>query len=190
MSASSVQVPQIVLVLCHSFFHDAFCVERPVDSKKFKLWLSSRFIANLIIERQAELPEGSSFAVTAKQVFDNFAYKFHGNKPSFRQREVVDILRNSILVIEAPSITKLSIDDAVLVICDTLYSRSSYTPILLTNIPAKLERAEDFYRKKDPKAKIPYPISSTVEAEPYLRSIFPELSRTVDTRMKNSVYKF
>jgi len=184
MGDSSVQPAEVVLVLCHSLFHNAFCVERPVDSTKFKFWLASRWVANLVIEKQAELPEGSWFAVTSKQVFDSFALKFHGQNPSAKQKEIVDILRNSIYVIDAPSIIKLSIDDSVLVICDTLYSRSKYIPVLVSNIPKKREKAEAFYHVKDPKAKIPYQIYNVVEAEPFLHGSFPELATFVDQRMK------
>jgi hypothetical protein len=189
MGDSSVPSLEIILVLCHSFFHDAFRIQRPVNEAKFKIWVSSRFVANFIIERQAELPEGSPFAVTSKQVFDDFACKFYGEKPSVKQKEVVAILRNSIYVIDHPSITKLSIDESVLVICDTLYSRSNYTPILVSNIPKKIEKAEEFYHKKDPQAKIPYPIYSTLEAEPYLRGRFPELCKLVDKRIRESEQK-
>jgi hypothetical protein len=184
MGDSFVPASEIILVLCHSFFHDAFRVQRPVDATKFKIWMSSRFVANLIIEKQAELPEGSPFAVTSKQVFDDFASKFYEENPSPKQKETVEILRNSIYIIDAPSITKLSIDESILVICDTLYSRSNYDPILVSNIPKKGEKAEEFYRKKDPKAKIPYPIYGVVEAEPFLRGRFPELCRLVDQRIR------
>lgn len=182
MANSGVQA-EIVLVLCHSFFHDAFRPHRPVDTAVYKSWMSSRFVANLIIERQAELPEGSSFAVTSQQAFDSFASKFHKDKPSPKQKETVDILRNSIYVLNHPSIAKLSIDDSVLVICDTLYSRSNYAPMLVSNSPKKTEMAEEFYRKKDPNAKIPYKIYSAIEAEYFLRGKFPELCKLVDTRI-------
>lgn len=184
MVDSSVQESDIILVLCHSFFHNAFRIQRPVDAIKYKVWESSRFIANLIIERQAELPKGFPFATTSKQVFDDFKAKFQGDRPSAKLIETVEILRNSIDVIDRPSINKLSIDDSVLVICDTLYSLSSYKPILISNIPKKVEIAENFYRKKDITANIPYPIMSTIEAESFLREKFSELSKLVDVRTK------
>jgi len=180
----------IVLVLCHSFFYHAFSVQRPVDEEKFKLWLSSRFIANLIIEKQAELPPPPSFAVTSQKVFDKFAFDFHGDKPSFRQKQTVDILRNSIFVVNNPSINALSLDDSVLVICDALYSSSNYETILISNIPKKVQKAEEFYRKKVASATVPYPIYDTIGAEAFLRGRLPELCKTVDDRMKNSVYRF
>jgi hypothetical protein len=187
MHDAGVQTREIILVLCHSFFHDAFRMERPLSSVIYKNWVSSRFIANLIIERQAELPEGSIFALTSKQVFDGFASKFHGEKPSAKQRETVEILHNSICVVDGPAISNLSVDDSVFVICDTLYSRSNYEPILVTNIPKKVEKAEEFYHKKDTNAKIPYSIYGAVQLEPFLRGRFPELCTLVDKRLKNSV---
>lgn len=189
MDNAGVQTREIILVLCHSFFHDAFRLQKPLSPPIYKNWTSSRFVANLIIERQAGLPEGSVFAVTSIQVFDSFASKFHGDNPSPKQKETVQILHNSMSVINAPAINNLSIDDSVFVICDTLYSRSSYEPILVTSIPKKVEKALEFYHKKDPKAKIPYQIYSAVEMEPFLRGKFPELCNLVDERLKKSVIK-
>jgi hypothetical protein len=187
MASTSSQSSEIILVLCHSFFHDAFRLQKPVSATTFKNWLSSRFVANVIIEKQAELPEGSIFAVTSKQVFDSFASKFQGDKPSAKQKETVDILHNSMYVVEGPAIGNLSVDESILVICDTLYSRSNYAPILITNIPKKVEKAEEFYRKKDKKAKIPYPIYSAVQVEAFLRGRFPEVCTRVDKRLKSSL---
>lgn len=189
MGDSRVQVRETILVLCHSFFHNAFRLQRPVNAMKFKIWSSSRFVANFIIEKQAELPESSSFAVTSKQVFDSFALKFQGDKPSAKQIETVAILRNSIYVLDCSAISQLSIDDSVLVIYDTLYSRSNYAPILVSNIPKKTVKAEIFYHKKDPTTEIPFPINSVVEAESFLRGRYPELCRLVDERIKNSVLR-
>lgn len=172
MANSGVQAQEIILVLCHSFFHDAFRLHKPVNIAVYKSWMSSRFIANLIIERQAELREGSSFAGTSKQVFDSFAFKFLGDKPSVKQRETVDILRNSIYVVNHPAINDLSLDDSIFVICDIVYSRSNSMPILVSNIPAKQEKAESFYQKKDPEAKIPYPILDSIYTEAFLRENF------------------
>ena len=180
----NVQTREIVLVLCHSFFHNAFRLQRPVDVIKFKIWLSSRFVANLIIERQAELPEGCVFAVTSKQVFESFSHKFLGDTPSNKLIEAVEILRNSITVLQGHAIDNLSIDDSVLVICDSLFSRSNYEPVLVSDIPAKAEKAKEFYQKKDPNAVIPYHIYSVGEVEVFLRGRFQDLSAIVDERIK------
>jgi hypothetical protein len=180
----NVQPREIILVLCHSFFHNAFRLQRPVDGVKFKIWTSSRFIANLIIERQAELPEGCIFAVTSKQVFESFSQKFLGDKPSDKLIEAVEILRNSLTIAQGSAISNLSIDDSVFVICDTLFSRSTYEPVLVSDIPKKEEKAKEFYQKKDPNVVIPYHIYTVVEVEVFLRGSFQDLSAIVDERMK------
>jgi hypothetical protein len=184
MGNVNAQPREIILVLCHSFFHNAFRLQRPVDAIKFKIWVSSRFVANLIIERQAELPEGCVFAVTSKQVFESFSQKFLGDKPSDKLIEAVEILHNAITVLEGLAISKLSVDDSIFVICDTLFSRSSYEPVLISDIPKKVEKAEEFYQKKDPNTVIPYHIYSASEAEVFLRGKFQDLSAIVDERIK------
>jgi len=182
MDDSSNQEAEVILVLCHSFLHDAFRLKQPVNARKFKNWLHSRFVANFIIERQSELPTGSAIAVTSKKVFDEFAVKFQGEKPSDRLKETVNILRNSIYIIDRNTINKLSLDEGVLVICDTLFSHSNYAPVLVSDIPKKRVKAEAFYRKKDPEAIIPFPIYTVAETELFLRGRFPRLCKLVDDR--------
>lgn len=143
------------------------------------------FVTNFIIERQAELPENSQFATTSKKAFDSFALKFIGRKPSDKQKKAATLLGNSLYIVVHPSISKLSLHEGVLVICDTLYSRSKYKPILVSNIPKKVELAEVFYHKKDSATKIPYPIYDTIETEAFLRKTFPDLSKLVDARIKS-----
>lgn len=162
-----------------------------MDAEKFKIWRASRFIANLIIEKKAEIPEGSTFAVTSKNSFDEFANTFLGENPPAKLIEIVSILNNSTYIAESEPLNKLPIDEGVIAICDTLYSRSKYNPILISNIPKKKEYAESFYRKSDPKArkiKIPFPIYGVGDAEMILRGRFPELCKIVDERMEGSGY--
>jgi len=184
MSETSIQRREMILVLCHSFFHDAFSLQKPLVSAIYKNWLSSRFVANFIIEKQAELPEGSIFAVTSKQVFDSFYLKFIGTKPSDNQKKAVELLRNSIAIIDRPIVSSLSIDESVFVICDTLYSRANFEPILVSSIQKKTQKAEEFYHKKDRAAIIPFSIYNAGRTEAFLRGRFPELCKLVDERIK------
>lgn len=182
---------EAILVLCHSFFHDAFRPQKPVDAEKIKMWISSRFITNFILEKQAETPEESAFAVTSRSAFDSFVNTFLSENPSINLVEIVAILSNAIYIAEAKSFNQLPIDEGVIAICDTLYSRSNYAPILVTNIPKKVSMVEDFYAKSTPereKVKIPFPIYRTVEAEMFLRGRFSELCKAVDKRIEESGY--
>jgi hypothetical protein len=184
LAVSGNQPQEIILVLCHSFFYEAFSIIRPLNEDVYKSWMSSRFIANFIIERQAELSEGVMFAGTSKQVFDNFSHKFLGQKPSLKQRETVNILRNSIYVVDHPYTNKLSLDESVFVICDIVYSSSNSMPILVSNIPAKQEKAEAFYQKKNPEAKIPFPILNPAYTEAFLKDKFPTICKSVEERIR------
>jgi len=150
--------------------------------------MSSRFVTNFIIERQAGLPEGIKFATTSKQAFDTFVSKFHEESPSVKQLEIVSVLRNAILIAEHPSINNLSIDESVLVICDIVYSRSNFPMILISNIPKTTEKAETFYRKKDPNASIPFPIYTAEETESFLHGRYPDLSAIIDEKIKISKF--
>ena len=120
-----------------------------------------------------------------QKALDSFYQKFIGSKPSDKQKKGVTLLRNSLYVIDNSAISNLSLDDGVLVICDTLYNRSKYKPVLVSDIPKKVEIAEEFYHKKDITTEIPYPIYDTVKTEAFLRKIFPDLSTIVDARIKS-----
>ncbi len=168
---------EIVLVLCHSVFHDAFRL-RALTAKSVNAWKSSRFIANFIILRKAEQPD-CIFAITSKEALAHFAIKFLGEKPSPKQKEVIVALGNALIIVDNASIHGLNEDDSILVLCDTWYSASNFSPILVSNIPKKVEMAKEFYHEKD----IPYKILTTMESEKFLRKKYPELSKEVDERM-------
>jgi hypothetical protein len=167
-----------VLVLCHSVFHDAFRL-RALSTKTVGAWKSSRFIANFIILQKAEKPD-CIFAITSKQALAHFAVRFLGEKPSQKQKEIVLALGSSLIIVDNASIQKLDVDDSVIVLCDIWYSFSNFVPILVSNIPKKVEMSEEFYHQKDKTAVVPYKILSTAECEKFLRERYPELSEEVD----------
>ena len=188
MDSSTDKVSETILVLCHSFFFDAFLLRKPANMVNFKRWRSSRFVANFIIERMAELPIGNSFAVTSQPCFDRFSGRFIAENPSHKTSIFFRILRTAIEAIDRPSIANLSDDESIFVICDTLYSFESYSPILVSNIPSKPEKALKFYHDKAEGLEIPYPIKNVEETELVLRGEYPELCELVDKRMRESGY--
>ncbi len=182
---------ETILVLCHSFFHNAFRPQKPVDAEKFEVWRSSRFIVNLIIEKYAELPEGYYFAVTSLKAFNEFAEKFLSENPSYQNVELVQSLYYAIMVVKSETYNKLSTDEGVIAICDTLHSRSPYTPILVSNVKKKKRFAEDFYNKLEHQAKevkIPFPIYTIGETEAHLRAKYPDLCEIIDLKTEKSGY--
>lgn len=88
------------------------------------------------------------------------------------------IFRNSIYIIDGSSLDKISSEDSVFVIGDTLFNRSHYAPVLISNSPSTEEKAKTFYKGE----KIPFPIYNAMDAGIYLRGMFQELSTLVDNK--------
>ena len=131
--------------------------------------MSSRFVANFIIEINSERPISTLFAVTSQPCFDRFYGRFYDEHPSEGTITFLSILRDAIEVIDRPYINILSDNDSIFVICDTLYSFENYSPILVSNIPSKQEKALKFYHEKAEGLEIPYPIKTVEETEEDIR---------------------
>lgn len=200
MSTTKSVIQKEILVLCHTFFHDAFRPQKPIDAKKFIAWKSSRFVANFIIERSADLPIGIHFAFTSQRAFDEFATSFLDGNPSTYDVELVNVLYNSIKVFDNEELNKLSDDESVIAICNEIYTfNREFPPILVSNKPSKKEIAESFYRGKKEIAKhfhkgkkekveIPFPILTTEAMEKHLHDTYPEISEKIDEEIEKSGY--
>jgi hypothetical protein len=175
-----------ILVLCHTFFHNAFRNFGGFTMDDFDIWKSTTFLARFIIERQSELPERQYIASTSQNVFDDFKEKFELDEPTGRRWEMVEILKNMIFICDNPSINKLEINDGIITMADVLYSRSKYSPVILvTTMPKKLDIAKEFYGLPDKNFKesdIPFQIYSPLQTEAFLKGKFPELCKIVSDR--------
>jgi hypothetical protein len=201
MSTTKSTMKTEILVLCHTFFHDAFRPQKPIDVVKFIAWKSSRFVANFIIERSADLPIGTHLAFTSKKAFDEFATSFLEGNPSTYDVELVNVLYNSMKICDNEELNKLSDDDGVIAICNEIYTfNRAFLPILVSNKPSKKEVAEIFYSKgkkvivkrsrkgKIEKVEIPFPILTTEAMENHLHYAYPEISRKIDEEIEKSGY--
>jgi len=190
-----------ILVLCHTFFHDAFRPQKPIDVKKFLAWKSSRFVADFIIERSADLPIGTHFAFTSQNAFDEFASSFLAGRPSTCDIELVNVLYNSMKVVDNVELNELSDDESVIAICNEIYTfNRAFLPILVSNKPSKIEIAESFYSKgkKEPvkrsrkgkieKIEIPFPILTTEAMETHIHYAYPEIAKKIDEEIEKSGY--
>lgn len=174
-----------VLVLCHTIFHDAFRWQKDTDPKKVETWMRTRFVMNFIIEKKAESPK-LDIAVTSKPAFDNFAEKVLEEGLPKDEYELIGVLKNSLLVVDETEVTDLGKDESVIAICDTLYSRSKYRPLLVTNASGKKEYAESFYEDSGidlEEEGIPFRIVGVKEAKDILEENFPALCENVSERM-------
>lgn len=169
-----------ILVLCHSFFHDAFRNYPKFEIDTFKNSISARAVARAIIDRQAELPEGRWLAVTSKKVFDDFLQKFELESKTGERYEIVEILKNTIFIAPDEEINGLDLDESVIALADILYNRSKYNPVILvTNVPSKMEMCIEFYKKSIGIARfketdIPFTLADTKETELFLKARFPK----------------
>ncbi len=169
-----------MLVLCHSFFHDAFRNYPVFEIETYKNSVSARAVARAIINRQAELPEGRWVAVTSKTVFDSFLQTFELEAKGGERYEIVEILKNTILVLPDKEINDLTVDDGIIALADILYNRSKYNPVILvTNIPSKMQMCIDFYKKtigvdRFKETDIQFILADTQATELFLKTKFPQ----------------
>lgn len=175
-----------IFVFKHNVLLDAF--RPPLKNTKensgffrenFKKWQSSIFVVNSLIHLRAEFPS-RHFGITSKQVWDTFENKFLEASPSDKRKELLTIFKDCIDVIDRPSVIKVSLDDSLFVISDTLFSTSRYVPLLVSNVKDEQKNAEKFYNAKGSKVFVPFRILSAVEAEQYLRELYPEQSSLID----------
>lgn len=172
-----------LLVLCHSFFHDGFRLPGDINPRRMKTWMRYRFLANFIIFKSARLPEGRPFAVTSARIFEKFMDKFLEENPQKRDLQLLNMLEKVVEIIDKPSINKLSEENGILAVCETLYSRSKYEPIILvTSIESKDEDAENFYEGES----IPFDIYDPKETMVALKTRYPSFYE----RTKNSIEDF
>ena len=204
-------MPEIdpILVLCHTFFYDAFSPRMPIDLKNFMPWKSSRFntnfkssrfVTDFIIERSADLPIGVHAVFTSQKVFDKFARSFLGEDkfercfleedPPVNDIELVNVLYSAIKVVEQENINQLSDDEGILSICGSIYNlNSAFAPILVSNKPSIEEIAQNFYKDKKGKSiPIPFRILTTEETERLIRDKYPTMSAIIDQEIKQSKY--
>lgn len=171
-----------ILVLCHTFFNDAFRAFPTMGAQQIQNLAGSRFIASFIIERYADLPKGAYCATTTEKVFDEFCEAFvneGGAKKSFIMLEALDQI---VFKVKDESITKLDKDDGIIATSDILFSCDKYQPILVTSMaPTKKEKAKKFYAESG--GVVPFSIYDYTETRAFLEGKYPDICRSVKERI-------
>lgn len=176
-----------VLVLCQTFFHTAFRSEDfgGMNATKFRKFVQSRFIADFIIERGSEIPEGEYRVFTSMKIFDSFCEKLESVSRAPEVFEYINILKSLIHVVPTESINRLDEGGGIIVIADILANRSHFVPVVVTDRkPSLVEKAEEFYKKGKEEMKIPFTISNLEEIIPFLNGRYPEICNSVKERDK------
>lgn len=177
---------EIVLVLPNTFFNNAFLMPTKITTvKDFNEQNHYRFIANLIIEVSASLPENRNLSVTSSAVFDEFKKKVLIRGLQRGAEEILTILNGMIFIVNVESINKLGDQESMIAIANRLYDSSTYDPIIIINPDSRenyTESARRFYGNGDNKEidlDIPFKMFDPREAKGFLEAKFPSESKQV-----------
>ena len=179
---------EIVLVLHHTYLHDAFRDYPNFTMDRYEQLKYCRFIVNFIIEKKTDNPSGE-VAITFKKSYDSFYDIFNKSAKTGGAYRFIRILEKLILIINAENIDKLDMDDGTIAIADKIYSTdANYEPILIISNSARdafVKKAEAFYKAtlKERFTNIPFRILTVEEAKPFLKDRYADICKMVEDRM-------
>jgi hypothetical protein len=171
----------LVLVLPGTFFYRTLVVMQGGPGS-FKEQNCYHFIANLLIEVTAGLPENRQMAVTSRKAFDEFTAGLHGKPLVKGADELLEIFQNLVVIISTSSINALGDCESMIAIADRLNASSSYDPVIVANADGM-----DNYRAAAAKyygielaefssLDLPFKVFDPREAKVYLEAKFPQES--------------
>ncbi len=186
-----------ILVLHHTFFHDAFRYYPNYSMENYEGLKHTRFIARYIIEVGSEIPESEYQAITSKRVLDEFGEKFKSSLKTAGAIKFLEIMSGLIFYVNDVAINSLNLDEGVIAIADKLFSTSpvEYEPVLIVNPSAKnnlVKKVLKFYQatlgKKFTDKNIPFLILDSKEAVLFLEARYPQICDSVKDRMKSAPF--
>ncbi|MCI4363544.1 MAG: hypothetical protein L3K13_04485 [Thermoplasmata archaeon] len=168
----------MVLVLPATFFHRTLLITHG-GAGAFKEQNCYHFIANLLIEVTAGLPENRQMAVTSERAFDELEASLVDRALVRGAPELLEIFRNLVVIISTASINALGDCESMIAIADRLNASSSYDPVIVANADGmeNYRAAAAKYYGIDPKGfsslDIPFKILDPREAKVYLEAKYP-----------------
>jgi hypothetical protein len=181
---------EIVLVLHHTYLHDAFRDYPNFNMDRFDELKSCRFVARFIIEKQTD-NTSIEVAITSDKVYKAFIEKFKTTEKTAGAYRFLQILDKLIIKVDTPDIIKLDEEEGVIAIADKIFSTSSdYEPIIVITKSARdnfLNKAEEFYRAtlKEKFTVIPFRILTVEEAQPFLEDKYAAICQMIKERIGN-----
>lgn len=176
---------RLILVLPKTFFDSTFLLPRDSTAFGFKVANCYHFIANLVIEVTAALPENNVMAATSKRAFDEFSRGLQKKNFIRSGKELLDVFQNMLVIVPTESMNALGDVDSMVALADRLYATSSLDPLVVVN-PDSVENyrlAAATYYGKDPKrfglVDIPFKLFDPVETKVHLQAIFRAESEEV-----------
>lgn len=176
---------ETILTLPNTFFVNAFLRSAEISVRSFKEQNHYRFLANLIIEVSASLPENKYLAVTSSAVFEEFERKLESKGLQRGLEETLRIFRGLVFIVDVKSINRLGDQESMVAIANRLYESSAYDPIIIVD-----PRSRDNYREATKRfygnsqnsghaLEIPFKIFDPREAKGFLEAKFPNESSLV-----------
>jgi hypothetical protein len=126
------QEKESMLVLCQTLLNDAFLCYSGDN------WRDAYFIINFLIIKKADLESFQYPAITSTKIFNTFIEKFYKQITNPIAYETLQVLEDCIFINKNPDIEKLSGDEDILTIAETLYSHGDYKPVLVSSKADKI----------------------------------------------------
>ena len=178
-----------ILVLPKPFFVDAFFPDRSSNTVNFVEQNNYRFIANVIIEVSANLPEYQQVAITSKNALDSLKKLLNKKKLILQSHEIETILQGTIHIVNSDSINRLNDQESMIAIADRLYESSNYDPIIVINPSSKsnyLQSYENYNRNNNGNSKnnMPFKLFDPRETKRHLEELYPNESKKIIDSMR------
>ena len=178
-----------ILVLPKTFFVNAFFPDRSSNTVNFVEQNNYRFIANVIIEVSANLPEYQQVAITSKNALDSLKKLLNKKKLILQSHEIETILQGTIHIVNSESINRLNDQESMIAIADRLYESSDYDPIIVINPSSKsnyLQSYENYNRNNNGNSKnnMPFKLFDPRETKRHLEELYPNESKKIIDSMR------
>ncbi len=175
----------LILVLPGTFFHQTFLLPHDDTVAGFKVTNCYHFIANVIIEVTACLPESTFMAATSAKAFSEFSRKLRNGSFARGAEDLLRVFRNLVVVIPTESMNALGDMEAMIALADRLHATSSLDPLIVANQDSldNYRTAAAKYYGKDQRRfvaqDIPFKILDPVETKGFLQAAYPQQSLDV-----------
>ncbi|HEY1198586.1 MAG TPA: hypothetical protein VGG32_07665 [Thermoplasmata archaeon] len=184
-SSNELERRRFKLVLPKTFFDQAFLVPHDSTVHGFKASNCYHFIANLVIEVTACLPENSLMAATTQRAWDEFSTKVRGRQFSLGGEGLLTVFQNLVVVIPTENWGALDDIESMIALADRLYATSSLDPLIVVNeesVNNYREAAARYYGKAPAQMNpldVPFKIYNPIETKAHLQAIFPQEAKDV-----------
>ena len=175
----------LILVLPGTFFDQTFLLPHDSSVAGFKVTNCYHFIANVIIEVTASLPENTVMAATSAKAFDAFSGELRKKSFASGAEDLLRVFRNLVVIIPTESMNALGDLESMIALADRLYATSSLSPLVVANQDGldNFRTAAAKYYGKDPirfgPQDIPFKILDPVETKGFLQAAYPQESADV-----------